>query len=984
MKAAKQMFKYIGLFTVLAVAAYGQCTFVFNPLSGKLECGGGAQGPAGPPVADGNKGDVTVSGGVWNVNQLPSSRITNLDIALAAMAGMIEGKEPANANIQSHIGNTTNPHTVTAVQVGLGSTSDPTFRNLNLSSLTINAASAGYFAQLRIHATHGADDCALGIARAVDNENLGCFVGSGTLKIPSLANAKILLADAFGKFGAGTASGDQTQFATVSGAKTPGKQITYDAAGNLIVSAYDVGAAGGGTWGSITGTLSSQTDLQNALNLKAPLASPNFTGTVAGITKGMVGLGNVDNTADSSKAFAASQITSGTFAASLLPLPTLSTIGGIRAFACTGTDKISEIGTDGIPVCTADQEGAPGSGITSLNALSASSQTFAKVDDTNVTLNIGSLTSTHTFTLGWAGILAAARGGTGNGFTAFTGPTSATKTFTLPNASATIFTSNDAHGHTSASTGGVLSHLALTNVGTNTHTQIDTHIASAVLGPASATASAPACFDGVTGKLLKQCGDGSTPSALILPETTAGGATYAFAMFGLADQSADGCIIVNGTPGQDKVLKGSATTANYTDQDGKTWTGCRVMAWSDDATASGGTGDFSSNTSTSVDGEVVLMSGTGGKTGKRSTLTAAVVKSASGVLAAADAGTDYVAPGGALGTPSSGSAANLTSTTQSAGDNSTKIATTAYVDTGLGLKQPLDSDLTAIAALACVNDGEILKKAGGVWTCATDATSGGGGAGASVRVAFVGATTLTMGTAVHGLGANALWQGCVDTVADEPIALTALPGQETAEFVPAWSGAKTGYCEAFTPGGAVAAVYGPAWNSSNYGATQNDVYDKIETLAPLVSPVFTTPNLGTPSAVNLGNATNLADAALAAKYKTRVCEVHIWGTGTAGVLENTDDEIVSCYNGYGATETITAVRCWSNAGSPTVTPVITDGGGAILSGALTCDQNTTAPVGAAGSLSGTPTLASGGTINANITTAGGVATNLRMFITLTR
>lgn len=35
---------------------------------------------------------------------------------------------------------------------------------------------------------------------------------------------------------------------------------------------------GGGTWGSITGTLSSQTDLQSALDAKAPTASPTFTG----------------------------------------------------------------------------------------------------------------------------------------------------------------------------------------------------------------------------------------------------------------------------------------------------------------------------------------------------------------------------------------------------------------------------------------------------------------------------------------------------------------------------------------------------------------------------------------------------------------------------------------------------------------------------------------------------------------------------------
>jgi hypothetical protein len=34
------------------------------------------------------------------------------------------------------------------------------------------------------------------------------------------------------------------------------------------------------------------------LDLKAPLSSPTFTGTIGGITKSMVGLGDVDNTSD--------------------------------------------------------------------------------------------------------------------------------------------------------------------------------------------------------------------------------------------------------------------------------------------------------------------------------------------------------------------------------------------------------------------------------------------------------------------------------------------------------------------------------------------------------------------------------------------------------------------------------------------------------------------------------------------------------------
>ncbi|CAB5218119.1 hypothetical protein UFOVP204_1 [uncultured Caudovirales phage] len=41
--------------------------------------------------------------------------------------------------------------------------------------------------------------------------------------------------------------------------------------------------------------------LSASLGLKADLASPTFTGTVAGITKSMVGLGNVDNTSDANK-----------------------------------------------------------------------------------------------------------------------------------------------------------------------------------------------------------------------------------------------------------------------------------------------------------------------------------------------------------------------------------------------------------------------------------------------------------------------------------------------------------------------------------------------------------------------------------------------------------------------------------------------------------------------------------------------------------
>lgn len=51
------------------------------------------------------------------------------------------------------------------------------------------------------------------------------------------------------------------------------------------------------------------TTISNALALKAPLASPTFTGTVSGITKSMVGLPNVDNTSNATERAAAATLT---------------------------------------------------------------------------------------------------------------------------------------------------------------------------------------------------------------------------------------------------------------------------------------------------------------------------------------------------------------------------------------------------------------------------------------------------------------------------------------------------------------------------------------------------------------------------------------------------------------------------------------------------------------------------------------------------
>ena len=95
--------------------------------------------------------------------------------------------------------------------------------------------------------------------------------------------------------------------------------VVYDTDLNLFYK-YENGAwssfAGGGSsaWGSITGTLSAQTDLQNALNAKEDTITAGTTSQYwrgdkswQTLNKSAVGLGNVDNTSDANKPVSTAQ-----------------------------------------------------------------------------------------------------------------------------------------------------------------------------------------------------------------------------------------------------------------------------------------------------------------------------------------------------------------------------------------------------------------------------------------------------------------------------------------------------------------------------------------------------------------------------------------------------------------------------------------------------------------------------------------------------
>jgi hypothetical protein len=134
----------------------------------------------------------------------------------------------------------------------------------------------------------------------------------------------------------------------------------------------------------------------------------------------------------------------------------------------------------------------------------------------------------------------------------------------------------------------------------------------------------------------------------------------------------------------------------------------------------------------SVSNEIALFDGTTGKAIKAATTTG-VLKATSGVLSAAVAGTDYLAPGGALGTPSS---ANLS--------NATNYSVTNLANLGTGIATALGQSVGTAGAPVLFN-GALGTPSSGTLTNATGLPVSTGVSGLGTGVAA--ALGLTVGTA---------------------------------------------------------------------------------------------------------------------------------------------------------------------------------------------------------------------------------------------
>jgi len=115
---------------------------------------------------------------------------------------------------------------------------------------------------------------------------------------------------------------------------------------------------------ALTADESTAASLATLVGTKAPSANPTFTGTVQGITKSMVGLGNVDNTSDANKPVSTAtqtaldaKLASATAASTYAPIasPTFTgTVSGITK-SMVGLGSVDNTADSAKPVSTATQ-----------------------------------------------------------------------------------------------------------------------------------------------------------------------------------------------------------------------------------------------------------------------------------------------------------------------------------------------------------------------------------------------------------------------------------------------------------------------------------------------------------------------------------------------------------------------------------------------------------------------------------------------------
>ncbi len=237
-----------------------------------------------------------------------SVELSDLSNTVAIVSGVANTASSDVSTLQTtvgeHLADTTNVH-------GIANTADIVMTaDLTDLSNTITSNIGTVQSALDIHSAdttnvHGITDTANLVYVADLAATYAPLSGptfSGTVSLPSTTSIGGVSTDEISYLN-GVTGAIQTQLDSKLESATA--EVTYAPIANATLTGLvslpqgtTIGTVSAEEIGSLDGVTSS---IQAQLDAKAPVESPTFTGTVSGVSKGMVGLGNVDNTADADK-----------------------------------------------------------------------------------------------------------------------------------------------------------------------------------------------------------------------------------------------------------------------------------------------------------------------------------------------------------------------------------------------------------------------------------------------------------------------------------------------------------------------------------------------------------------------------------------------------------------------------------------------------------------------------------------------------------
>jgi hypothetical protein len=245
------------------------------------------------------KGKIQLAGDLAGTAALPTvpGLVLKAPLASPAFTGTVTGIDKAMVGL-SNVDDTADADKVisNATQTALSAKVDV------VAGMGLSAESFSSAEKTKLAAVTGTNTGDQDLTDLATNSNLD-------LKAPLASPAFTGTVTGIDKAMVGLSNVDDTADAdkVISNATQTALSAKVDVVAGMGLSAESFSSAEKTKLGAVTGTNTGDQDLTDLatktnLDLKAPLASPAFTGTVTGIDKAMVGLANVDDTADADKA----------------------------------------------------------------------------------------------------------------------------------------------------------------------------------------------------------------------------------------------------------------------------------------------------------------------------------------------------------------------------------------------------------------------------------------------------------------------------------------------------------------------------------------------------------------------------------------------------------------------------------------------------------------------------------------------------------